>query len=173
MRAVLTPHPDSSASPVSAIDVSVRDLGEALLLSFEARGEIGRIALPPPAEGRADELWRSTCFEAFLADAVGDGYVEINLSPSSQWAAYCFTGYREGMRPLELPEPEVRVAIAADRLSVAAPLALAGAGRRIALSAVVEATDGSKSYWALAHPPGAPDFHHPSAFTLSLPEITS
>lgn len=172
MHAVLTPHPDSPASPVTSVEVSVRDLGEALLLTFEARGDIGRLALPPPGEGRADELWRSTCFEAFLADAEGDGYVEINLSPSSQWAAYRFTGYREGMKLLQLAEPEVRVAIAGERLSVAAPLALTRGARRLGLSAVVEAADGTKSYWALAHPPGAPDFHHSSAFTLSLPEIT-
>lgn len=46
---------------------------------------------------------------------------------------------------------------------------LAGAGPwRLALSAVIEETDGTKSYWALRHPPGAPDFHHPDCFALTL-----
>ena len=39
----------------------------------------------------------------------------------------------------------------------------------IGLSAVLEQQDGTKSYWALAHPPGAPDFHHPDCFVARLP----
>ena len=38
-----------------------------------------------------------------------------------------------------------------------------------AFSAVIEETDGTNSYWALAHPPGKPDFHHPSCFDATLP----
>ncbi len=33
-----------------------------------------------------------------------------------------------------------------------------------ALSAVIETKNGTKSYWALAHPPGKPDFHHADCF---------
>lgn len=49
-----------------------------------------------------------------------------------------------------------------------------GADCEIAISAVIEETDGTKSYWALAHPAGKPDFHHPTCFaaTLPPPEIT-
>ena len=39
---------------------------------------------------------------------------------------------------------------------------------RIGLSAIIEETDGAKSYWALAHPPGKPDFHHPTCFAATL-----
>ena len=41
-------------------------------------------------------------------------------------------------------------------------------GAKLALSAVIEELDGTKSYWALAHPPGKPDFHHPDCFALTL-----
>ena len=40
---------------------------------------------------------------------------------------------------------------------------------RLGLAAVVEENDGRISYWALAHPPGKPDFHHPDCFRLELP----
>jgi hypothetical protein len=40
---------------------------------------------------------------------------------------------------------------------------------RIGLSAVIEERNGNKSYWALAHPPGKPDFHHADCFALQLP----
>ncbi|HZF44227.1 MAG TPA: hypothetical protein VEZ48_12550 [Sphingomonadaceae bacterium] len=43
---------------------------------------------------------------------------------------------------------------------------------RLALSAVIEESAGRKSYWALAHPPGAPDFHHPACFAAELPAPT-
>ena len=41
--------------------------------------------------------------------------------------------------------------------------------KMLAVSAVIEETDGTKSFWALRHPPGPPDFHHPDCFALTLP----
>lgn len=38
----------------------------------------------------------------------------------------------------------------------------------LGLSAVIEETDGTKSYWALRHPPGPTDFHHADCFALEL-----
>jgi len=39
---------------------------------------------------------------------------------------------------------------------------------------VIEEKDGAKSYWALAHPPGAPDFHHRDCFAIELaPAVAS
>jgi len=44
------------------------------------------------------------------------------------------------------------------------------AGRALAaITAVIEEADGTKSYWALAHPAEKPDFHHPDGFVLELP----
>lgn len=37
------------------------------------------------------------------------------------------------------------------------------------LTAVIEANDGTKSYWALAHPAGPPDFHNPDCFVARVP----
>jgi hypothetical protein len=36
------------------------------------------------------------------------------------------------------------------------------------IAAVVEDVTGACSYWALHHPPGAPDFHHRDAFVLRV-----
>src|SRR2546421_64445 len=38
----------------------------------------------------------------------------------------------------------------------------------LALAAVIEDYRGALSYWALDHPPGKPDFHHPDGFTIDL-----
>jgi hypothetical protein len=52
-------------------------------------------------------------------------------------------------------------------------LLASGAGAviwRVGLSAVIEETSGRRSYWALAHPSGKPDFHHSDSFTLEVPQ---
>ena len=52
--------------------------------------------------------------------------------------------------------------------SLPIPMSVTDVGAKLALSAVIEELDGTKSYWALAHPPGKPDFHHPDCFALTL-----
>jgi hypothetical protein len=103
-------------------------------------------------------------------------YYEFNFSPSSEWAAYRFGAYRDG-EPLddEALAPNISVEQAADRLRLRAtvrldhlPVIQLGATLRIGLTAVIEATDGSLSYWALKHPSDKPDFHHPASFALEL-----
>jgi hypothetical protein len=39
----------------------------------------------------------------------------------------------------------------------------------LALSAILEEKDGTKTYWALAHADERPDFHHPDCFVARLP----
>jgi hypothetical protein len=41
-------------------------------------------------------------------------------------------------------------------------------GWQLGLTAVVEAADGSLSYWALRHPVARPDFHHRDGFAQTL-----
>ena len=38
-----------------------------------------------------------------------------------------------------------------------------------ACTVVIEEADGTKSFWAMAHPANAPDFHDPACFVLELP----
>ena len=122
---------------------------------------------------RADGLWRTTCFELFLQRGETRGYTEINLSPSFEWAAYVFDAYREGMRDSVLPfEPEIVVSPSPDHFFIEADLDVSdfqSGDVKIGLSAVIEETDGTKSYWALAHAPGPPDFHNRDCFIATLP----
>ena len=39
------------------------------------------------------------------------------------------------------------------------------------LTAVIEEAGGVKSYWALAHPDGPPDFHNRDCFIAHLPPV--
>ena len=98
------------------------------------------------------------------------GYREFNFSPSTQWAAYDFDSYRAGMRNADVLAPRIEVRYGPERYELYAAFDLPGGTPwRLALTAVIEETDGVKSYWALKHPPGKPDFHHADGFVLELP----
>jgi hypothetical protein len=203
MRQVLTLHPDSQCFAPIGIEVEVaRPHAGGLLLSYFVTGNVGALRMPPLAPAaRADELWQHTCFEAFIGTAPGAAYYEFNFAPSTQWAAYRFSGYRSGLRVAsEAGTPRIEVQSAPERYTLQALLRLdalspflyasaSGEGLledhaapqpspaggegcnpvwHLGLSAVIEETNGDKSYWALAHPPGKPDFHHSDCFALEL-----
>jgi hypothetical protein len=174
MRHSLKLHPDSRCGAVTAIDVGVSRRGAGtLILSYEVTGAIGDLRLPlTTAPARADELWRHTCFEAFICPAVGETYTEFNFAPSTQWAAYRFDGYRAGMRIAEIcASPRIEVQSASGRFTLLAVVdldALPSGPWRVGLSAVIEETNSNKSYWALAHPHGKPDFHHSDCFACEI-----
>jgi hypothetical protein len=49
-----------------------------------------------------------------------------------------------------------------------------GAGlASVSLTTIVEESDGTFSYWALAHAAGDPDFHRPACFAATLPAIAA
>ena len=76
------------------------------------------------------------------------------------------------MAELDVEPPRIRVTRGEHALELRAELALPEGltPTRLGLSAVIEETDGTKSYWALRHPPGEkPDFHHPDCFAIELP----
>ncbi|HVM99811.1 MAG TPA: DOMON-like domain-containing protein [Caulobacteraceae bacterium] len=168
----LVPHPDFRGAALASIVVEVARRGpDRLDVTYLARGRIGDLALPSPAQpARTDELWRRTCFEAFLRPPGGEAYLELNFAPSSAWAAYRFDAYRSGMAPAEVAAPAIETRAGPDTLAVRVALTLPEpmAGARLALSAVIEESAGAKSYWALAHPPGRPDFHADAGFAATL-----
>jgi hypothetical protein len=172
-------HPGSpSSGVVRRIDVEISATRDgALRLRYFVDGDINRIVVPRPAAAKpTDGLWRHTCFEAFIAGQSSTAYFEFNFSPSSEWAVYGFTSYREGMAPLEhVRPPQVAASITADRIALEAVvqretlLGLPGAATlRLGLAAVIERDDGGLSHWALAHPSERPDFHDPTSFVLTI-----
>jgi hypothetical protein len=172
----LTRHPETSCGSIVGIDAEAVRQGRCLTLGFKAVGAIDDLLIPSRGPSvRTGELWRHTCFEAFVRDAKGEGYVELNLSPSTQWAAYRFDGYRKGMAPAEIAPGRVDVSAKRDVLTLSTSIDLTGSRLhpegpwQVGLSAVIEDRAGSISYWALAHSPGKPDFHHPDCFALELP----
>lgn len=142
-------------------------------------GGAAELVLPPRRRPEpADDLWNSTCFELFARSRGSKAYLELNFSPSFQWAAYEFADYRMGRRDLQTHDPEISISDPSNSLdpmdwfflAVESLPNLGPEPLQFGIAAVVEETDGTKSYWALAHPPGdKPDFHDPACFALELP----
>ncbi|MEQ1496446.1 MAG: DOMON-like domain-containing protein [Novosphingobium sp.] len=164
-------HPETPPRAIKFVNCQLELRHEDIWISFIVEGPTCDLSLPKPAKPqRTDGLWKTTCFELFVKETDGS-YSELNFSPSHQWAAYGFSTYRSAASELQLDWPPNISTVDEGYyyyLSVLLPR-LAWDGKAIALSTVIEETDGTKSYWALAHPPGAPDFHHPSCFTATLP----
>ncbi len=170
------PHPASPPSPVGEIRVRAGRDGGYLLLDYLLTGELGEILLPEPRSPQpADELWRHTCFEAFVGRQAATGYVEYNFSPSGEWAAYRFSAYRSDMQKHSRGiAPRFAVHANADLLRVSATVDIhwlmqsPGGTVRLGVTAVIEDRHGGLSYWALHHSGEKPDFHHPDSFVLDV-----
>ena len=177
MRLALKLHPDSLCEAVTAIEVNVARSGPGgLVLRYFVTGKIGELRLPAMTfPGRADRLWEHSCFETFVRAAGDAAYYEFNAAPSMQWAAYRFSGYRAGMSVAqEIRGIGIEAQSDATDYELQATLEfdpssnIPDAVWHLGLSAVIEETNGRKSYWALAHPPGKPDFHHSDCFAFEL-----
>jgi|SRR5690606_3388529 len=173
MPEILLRHPETPCTAIERIEAELAgDGADALRLTWRLLGAADRVLAPPAAEGalpqRRDELWRHTCCELFIADAEGAGYRELNFAPSGDWAAYRFASYRADRVPLDTGSPRIALRRSADALELEVTLEAVPLepDARIGLACIVE-TEAGLSYWALAHPPGRPDFHHPSAFALT------
>jgi len=168
-------HPARLSRSVSAIDVRVAVTDQGLLTAaYALSGSLEGLQLPAPAaRTRADGLWQQTCAELFIRNAPGDaGYLEFNFAPSTAWAAYCFDDYRSGMHALPIEPPEIRTEIKESAITVTAAVQLPpewqAASFLVGASVVVLEQHDNISYWAIAHPPGKPDFHHRDCFALHL-----
>ncbi|MCS5698028.1 DOMON-like domain-containing protein [Cyanobium sp. FGCU-52] len=173
---LLVPFGDDPAAAPFRLEATAHRQGASLQLHYDLRGPLETLRLPAPAQApeRRDGLWEGTCFEAFLAEAGAEGYRELNLSPSGHWNLYRLNGYRRGLRPDPLVEalPFQRTE-AADHLQLEltldlTPFALAQAPLELALTTVLQHSDGSCSFLALTHPGAEADFHRRDGFLLRL-----
>ena len=175
---MLTAHPTTPNDDVRSLEVKLRaEQPDILLFQYLLRADMTRVRVAPSgAGGRAQGLWKHTCFEAFVAPANAPGYHEFNFSPSLDWAIYRFSDYRQGMCPAEIDRaPKISVHRGDDALELQSAVCLGHLAElrdahrlRIALAVVIEDGDGGLSYWGLRHPPGKPDFHHSNGFAMDV-----
>jgi hypothetical protein len=171
LKDALVGHPAQPAAGVAGVDVELSiDAGGGVDLLLTIHGAAAGLRIPEPCTpAETDGLWRHTCAELFVAVAGDPAYREFNFSPSGQWAAYHFSAYRvRARRSGAVVVPRIALSRSAGRTAVAVTLpaaALPPSPRlQVGISLVLEASDGSLSYWALAHAAGRPDFHRRETF---------
>jgi hypothetical protein len=173
----LVPHPTTpAASPTFKVWATVELSASFAMMAtaniwFAVGAPSSRFVMPEAEQpNRADGLWKSTCCEAFLRESGRTAYREWNFAPSGQWAAYDFASYRNGMSHAEVDAPPyVRVEDNLTWWTLGATIAVeSGKSWEMNLTTVLEEQDGTKSYWALAHPAEKPDFHAPDCFIGKL-----
>ncbi len=119
---------------------------------------------------RADGLWQTTCFEAFVGEPGKAGYWEFNFSPSRhQWNVYFFDDYRRPQPPTPSQDFEL-LRIETNRSALKVEVAKRGAELKALegnLCAVIR-TKWGLSYFAPAHAAIKADFHARASFSLKF-----
>jgi len=159
--------PDPRVVRVLALARLTPDHG--VVLTYTVEGAVTELNVPAPdTPRRSDRLWEHTCFEVFLAIGEDPAYCEYNFAPSGHWAAYAFKNYRDSIPPAPVVTPHIAVRVADHRLELDAwitlPETMRGKPLCMGCTAVLEYRDGARTYWALSHPAGRPDFHHRDGF---------
>ncbi|WP_330661581.1 hypothetical protein [Erythrobacter sp.] len=158
-------HRSCDLGPIKAITARIEATATGCEARFRLEGNVGAIRMPEAAPPlRTDGLWKTTCFEIFWQPIGDTPYREFNLSPSGRWAAYDFAAFREGMRDAPVDAISISTASSSEggsqNLELIANIAAElDDPAQVALSAVLEHAGGALQYWALAFPPGQPDFH--------------
>ncbi len=126
------------------------------------------------AEKRADELWKSTCFEVFW-QYKDQQYLELNVSPDGRWNVYQFDQYREGMKPFQSIEfVQFKTQRYGHRYELLVTMNIPDAvlqggllNSQMSATAVLS-TQAGNEYWAVRHAGSKPDFHLQESFVIPL-----
>jgi hypothetical protein len=163
--------------PDITITGKIAHQNNTITLQYSLAGKIESIRLQSRSAnpGRKDDLWKTTCFEFFLAIKDQPEYWEFNMSPSGDWNVYCMDAYRRvGFREETLIEHlqlEVESNVNRFTMNTAVdlnPIIQQGQLLEIGITAVIHTKDGQETYWALSHPAPQADFHLRESFTLAL-----
>ncbi|MCE3010142.1 MAG: hypothetical protein LW875_05980 [Proteobacteria bacterium] len=118
-------------------------------------------------KSRKHELWKHTCFEAFLRPSGLNQYFEVNISPGLGWNVYEFESYRAPQPPREsealVPEKILWkdcVLEAHFRHSWTTGISL-----EASLCSILKISDQT-FYFSQKHEGQKPDFHQPESFSL-------
>ena len=175
---LLIPFLDASVPDITIKGKILRQ-NNLLAIHYALTGKIEDIFLPTPSviPTRKEELWKTTCFEFFLAVKDFTQYWEFNLSPSGDWNIYCMDKYRRiGFREETLIQRlQFETQNEMNRFLLNAVVDLNSMIQveqlfEVGVTAVIQTKMGSETYWALTHPAPEPDFHQRESFVLALAE---
>ncbi len=149
------------------------------MLDYRIRGDIDRPRLPPQAASKfQDLLWSKPAWKRSSASPTATPTSNSTSRPRASGRCIDSKPIGKDVTSLNpLPPPRVIVRRHGEELEADIDIHLGaipgltaaeikGRELRLAVSAVMQSDQGVISYWALAHPPGKPDFHHRDGFAL-------
>ena len=118
---------------------------------------------------RANELWKATCFELFLANSKTKIYYEINISPTLHWNIYRLETYRAEPKEL-IVSSEPLIEIREDEESYEIDFELECKELNLAefdqynLAVILLNIENEREFWAVNLVGESPDFHDRGRF---------
>ncbi len=167
-------------APNLTISGMVERTNNRFSVNYTLAGNLGEVFLPSLATNpaRKDELWRTTCFELFLAVKGSPQYWEFNMSPSGDWNVYVMDAYRQvNMKPeARIQQLQFQAQMEWNCLSLKAEIDLNSILQneqviQAGITSVVQLNTKRESYWALVHPQANADFHLRDSFLFELPAV--
>jgi hypothetical protein len=174
----LIPFPDPAVPDLTLNGEILREKN-LLTVHYALDGNLENILLPSlsVSPARKGELWKTTCFEFFIAIKGLPQYWEFNMSPSGDWNVYRMDAYRRiGFREetsIQRLQFEMQRHSNDFLLNAAVKLNSIIRGEQIleaGVTAVVQTKEGNETYWALVHPAPVADFHLRESFILAMAE---
>ena len=170
----LIPFVDSQIPDIS-ITGSISRKRNHLSVHYTLIGDIEHISLLEPSAqpARKDELWKSTCFEFFIAVPNQPDYWEFNISPSGDWNVYHIDAYRRlGFREEALIQ-RLPFSVRKETGSVSveatvdlSPIIQVENKIQLGITSIIQTDDGCETYWALTHRNPDADFHVRESFII-------
>lgn len=172
----LVPFPDPNLPDIKIAGQVTRQKN-LLMIHYVLNGEIEKTLLPQRSRqpSRKDDLWKSTCFEFFLAIPNQPQYWEFNMSPSGDWNVYHMDEYRRigfreetGISKLPFSVRNEAGCILVDVTADLASILHSEETIQLGITSVIQTIDDHETYWALVHPNPQADFHLRESFILEL-----
>ena len=152
------------------VELSVSGLLQVEFQLYDPQSRVKKPAAPAAYSefARKDDLWKTTCFEVFLATPGTESYFEFNFSPWGAWNAYQFAAYRQPQPPQKVKDVQVLELLwennrLTSRVQLG-PQLLNPAQLEVSLTTVIETVSAEKIYFARNHKGPRPDFHLRESF---------
>ena len=143
-----------------------------LNISFLLVGALENYIFPQKSEEkRADELWKATSFEFFLANSQSEEYYELNFSSSLAWNFYYLEEYGADVQELkDLAKPKIEVFNDENEFKIT--FELEGFNFKefdlYNVACILLTKENERTFWSVKHQLSVPDFHKRQNFLRIL-----
>lgn len=153
--------------------VEVERSGDWLSLDYLLEADLDLLQIPKTTSQPQfkEELWKTTCFEAFLKSS-SSAYLEWNFSPSGDYWNQGFVDYRK-VDPQFKELTPLLIQVESDQtqnkcLRIRSKVPLEDEYVKLGLASAVHLKNDECLYFSLKHSENRPDFHRADSFLIDL-----